>query len=41
MKKFIIEPEYNNYKIKDYLKDIKGYSTRLLRGAGEIGRASW
>ena len=33
MKKFIIEPEYNNYKIKDYLKDIKGYSTRLLRGA--------
>lgn len=33
MRKFIIEPEYNNYKIKDYLKDIKGYSTRALRGA--------
>lgn len=33
MKKFIVEPEYNNYKIKDYLKDIKGYSTRALRGA--------
>lgn len=31
MKKFIIEPEYNNYKVGDYLKEVKGYSTRGLR----------
>lgn len=33
MKKFIIEAEYNNWKISDYLKQIKGYSTRGLRNA--------
>ena len=33
MKKFIIEPEYNNWKISDYLKEVKGYSTRGLRNA--------
>ncbi|WP_300394508.1 RluA family pseudouridine synthase [Fusobacterium sp.] len=33
MKKFIIEPEYNNYKISEYLKDVKGYSTRGLRNS--------
>ncbi len=33
MKKFIIEPEYNNLKVGEYLKDIKGYSTRNLRNA--------
>ena len=33
MKKFIIEPEYNNFKVSDYLKEIKGYSTRALKNA--------
>ena len=33
MKKFIIEPEYNNLKVGEYLKGIKGYSTRNLRNA--------
>lgn len=33
MKKFIIEPEYTNYKIADYLKQVKGYSTRALRNS--------
>lgn len=33
MKKFIIEPEYNNYQIRDYLKNIKGYSSRTLKKA--------
>lgn len=33
MKKFIVEPEYNNYKISDYLKNIKGYSSRGLKNA--------
>ena len=28
MKKFIIEPEYNNFKVSDYLKEVKGYSSR-------------
>ena len=31
MKKYIVEPEYNNYKINDYLKEVKGYSGRALR----------
>ena len=30
---FIIEPEYNNLKVGEYLKGIKGYSTRNLRNA--------
>ena len=33
MKKFIIEPEYNNYKVSEYLKNIKGYSSRGLKNA--------
>lgn len=33
MKKFIIEPEYNNFKVSDYLKEVKGYSSRGLRNA--------
>lgn len=33
MKKFIIEPEYTGYKAGDYLKEVKGYSTRGLRNA--------
>lgn len=33
MKKYIIEPEYNNYKISEYLKNIKGYSSRGLKNA--------
>lgn len=32
MKKYIIEPEYNNFKVADYLKE-KGYSGRGLRNA--------
>lgn len=31
MKKFIVEPEYNGYKIGTYLKEVKGYSTRGLK----------
>jgi 23S rRNA pseudouridine1911/1915/1917 synthase len=31
MKKYIVEPEYNNYKVNDYLKEVKGYSGRALR----------
>ncbi|MGL6153881.1 MAG: RluA family pseudouridine synthase [Cetobacterium sp.] len=31
MKKFIIEPEYNNYTIGQYLKEVKGYSGRGIR----------
>ncbi len=31
MKKFIVEHEYNGYKIGDYLKEVKGYSSRGLR----------
>ncbi|MBC2856254.1 MAG: RluA family pseudouridine synthase [Cetobacterium sp.] len=31
MKKFTIEPEYNNYKISQYLREVKGYSGRSLR----------
>ncbi|NME36035.1 MULTISPECIES: RluA family pseudouridine synthase [Fusobacterium] len=33
MKKFIIEPENNNLTVGEYLKNIKGYSTRNLRNA--------
>lgn len=33
MKKFIVEPEYNNYKISEYLKNVKGYSTRGLKNS--------
>jgi len=31
MKKFIIEPQYSNYKISQYLREVKGYSGRSLR----------
>lgn len=31
MKKFIIEPEYHNYKISQYLKEVKGFSGRSIR----------
>lgn len=31
MKKFIIEAEYSNYKISQYLREVKGYSGRSLR----------
>lgn len=33
MKKFIVEPEYTNFKVSDYLKQVKGYSSRALRNA--------
>lgn len=33
MKKFIIEPEYNGFKVGDYLKEVKGYSSRGLKNA--------
>lgn len=31
MKKYIVEPEYDNYEIGTYLKETKGYSSRGLR----------
>ncbi|MCJ8341658.1 MAG: RluA family pseudouridine synthase [Cetobacterium sp.] len=31
MKKFVIEPEYNNYTVSQYLKEVKGYSGRGIR----------
>ena len=31
MKKFIVEPEYDRYKISQYLTEVKGYSGRSLR----------
>ncbi|WP_319203930.1 RluA family pseudouridine synthase [uncultured Ilyobacter sp.] len=31
MKKFIIEPQYSNYKVSQYLREVKGYSGRSLR----------
>jgi 23S rRNA pseudouridine1911/1915/1917 synthase len=31
VKKYIIEPEYHGYKVKDYLKDVLGYSSRSMR----------
>jgi 23S rRNA pseudouridine1911/1915/1917 synthase len=31
MKKYIIEPEYHGYKVKDYLKEVLGYSSRSMR----------
>ncbi len=31
MKKFIIEPQYSNYKISQYLREAQGYSGRSLR----------
>ena len=30
-KKYIIEPEYHGYKVKDYLKEVLGYSSRSMR----------
>lgn len=33
MKKFIIEPEYSGFTVGDYLKQVKGYSSRGLKNA--------